>query len=276
MVGVHTYFLQAPRDVSGTDCSACNLNAGISDRRKYLPQYQHQHLHLLQRQHQLDPQHQHPHQQQHCICVIACCGPDGAPNHLVIRPHVEDLVAYLFHKFSLLVPAGFWFDCRHTKMSHMVWTKAELPERCRFRPLETVNLENTPCSSSELPIEANRARIQQACRTSSVVVVQASPGSGKTLKLPRILLDECMSGDCSISKYPILVVQPTNRAAMQLKNLLIREGWEEGMLDLQLTDEEEPASDVELHLVSITTPSILEDWISRLNYGMSSPLLYYR
>ena len=151
----------------------------------------------------------------------------------------------------------------------MVWTEAELPEGCLFRPLQTVNLETTSCSSSELAIEKNRARILQACRTSSVVVVQASPGSGKTLKLPGILSEESLNGDGSNSEYPILIVQPTNFAAMQLKNSLIGEGWTESNLDLQIDGEEEQALDVELHLVSITTLSILGEWISKVKYGMS-------
>ena len=122
-------------------------------------------------------------------------------------------------------------------MSHLVWTKAELPEGCIFRPLFTVNLDSTACSSSQLTVEANRSRIVQACKTSSVVAVQASPGSGKTLKLPGILLEESLSRDGNSSKCPILVVQPSKVAAMQLKNSLICEGWSEEMLDLQIDDE---------------------------------------
>eukprot|EP00973_Karenia_brevis_P058112 8090078-Karenia_brevis.AAC.1 len=73
----------------------------------------------------------------------------------------------------------------------LLWQDHELPENCYFRPLPT--LTSNP-ALDVLPVEQDRARIEDALRSNQIVVVKAGTGSGRTTKVPEFMFDLLNAG----------------------------------------------------------------------------------
>jgi hypothetical protein len=102
----------------------------------------------------------------------------------------------------------------------MHWEESELPEDCYYRRLTPQVGANGPRDSDLLPIERVRAQIEKAVSSNRVVVVQAAPGTGKTMKIPLFMV-ELLNPDAWKRKWPILVVQQSCFAAERVVQGLV-------------------------------------------------------
>ncbi|XP_060900797.1 ATP-dependent RNA helicase DHX30 [Labrus mixtus] len=79
-----------------------------------------------------------------------------------------------------------------------------------------------PGLSVELPVDAHRQRVVSKVQSSRVVVIDGETGCGKTTRIPRFLLEECVrSGDGA--KCNILVTQPRRISAVSVAQRVAHE-----------------------------------------------------
>lgn len=76
---------------------------------------------------------------------------------------------------------------------------------------ETAN----PGLSVELPVDGHRQRVISAVQSSRVVVIAGETGCGKTTRIPRFLLEECVRGGEG-AECNILVTQPRRISAVSV------------------------------------------------------------
>ena len=160
-------------------------------------------------------------------------------------------------------------------MSDLLWSPAELPSKGLFRPLKSLDGDPDYRSRKELPVEAYRSRIADCLSRAVVVAVQASPGSGKSMILPSILLDQASSCNGYGRKNRTLIVQSSNVTAMQFFDSFCCDGRTRSSLHLQLTEQDETPFDIYTHEISIITYDILSNWLSSSGRISQNPLTRY-
>ncbi|XP_044076509.1 ATP-dependent RNA helicase DHX30 isoform X2 [Siniperca chuatsi] len=79
-----------------------------------------------------------------------------------------------------------------------------------------------PGMSVELPVDAHRQRVVSAVQSSRVVVIAGETGCGKTTRIPRFLLEECVSGGEG-AQCNILVTQPRRISAVSVAHRVAHE-----------------------------------------------------
>lgn len=82
--------------------------------------------------------------------------------------------------------------------------------------------EANPGLSVELPIDAYRQRVISAVQSSRVVVIAGETGCGKTTRIPRFLLEECVRGGKG-AECNILVTQPRRISAVSVAHRVAHE-----------------------------------------------------
>ncbi len=79
-----------------------------------------------------------------------------------------------------------------------------------------------PGLSVELPVDAHRQRVISAVRSSRVIVLAGETGCGKTTRIPRFLLEECVrSGEGA--ECNIMVTQPRRISAVSVAHRVAHE-----------------------------------------------------
>ncbi|XP_044224115.1 ATP-dependent RNA helicase DHX30 [Thunnus albacares] len=76
--------------------------------------------------------------------------------------------------------------------------------------------------SVELPVDAHRQRVVSAVQSSRVVVIAGETGCGKTTRIPRFLLEECVRGGKG-AECNILVTQPRRISAVSVAHRVAHE-----------------------------------------------------
>ncbi|XP_074544347.1 ATP-dependent RNA helicase DHX30 [Halichoeres trimaculatus] len=79
-----------------------------------------------------------------------------------------------------------------------------------------------PELSVELPVDAHRQRVVSAIQSSRVVVIDGETGCGKTTRIPRFLLEECVRGGEG-AECNILVTQPRRISAVSVAHRVAHE-----------------------------------------------------
>ncbi|XP_068460407.1 ATP-dependent RNA helicase DHX30 [Clinocottus analis] len=74
----------------------------------------------------------------------------------------------------------------------------------------------------ELPVDAHRERVISAVRSSRVVVIDGETGCGKTTRIPRFLLEECVR-DGEGAKCNVVVTQPRRISAVSVAHRVAEE-----------------------------------------------------
>jgi hypothetical protein len=143
-----------------------------------------------------------------------------------------------------------------------VWEESELPEDCHFRPLTPLIGDAAPCGRHILPIERDRARIEDAVRSHNVVVVRAATGSGKTMKIPEFMSN--VLNDQGWSKmWPILVVEQNVFAAAKVVDDLVEVfHWQRRQIQLRTGKHDEDKFVRGETVLSVITYGILWRWIT--------------
>ena len=126
--------------------------------------------------------------------------------------------------------AGHYLPLR---MSQLLWTPDELPPDVYFRQLTSLKGDSTLSSTGTLPVEAKRAYLEWILKKNNIVAIHASTGSGKTMKLPRILLDPASFRGQDRGGYPVAVLQLSNLAAKELIESYLHDGWRQHELHLK-------------------------------------------
>lgn len=83
---------------------------------------------------------------------------------------------------------------------------------------ETAN----PVLSLKLPVDDHRQRVVSAVRSSRVVVIAGETGCGKTTRIPRFLLEQCVRGGEG-AECNILVTQPRRISAVSVAHRVAQE-----------------------------------------------------
>lgn len=79
-----------------------------------------------------------------------------------------------------------------------------------------------PVLGVELPVDAHRQRVVSAVQSSQAVVIAGETGCGKTTRIPRFLLEECVrNGDGA--ECNILVTQPRRISAVSVAHRVANE-----------------------------------------------------
>ncbi|XP_071346753.1 ATP-dependent RNA helicase DHX30 [Trachinotus anak] len=79
-----------------------------------------------------------------------------------------------------------------------------------------------PGLSVELPVDAHRQRVVSTVQSSRVVVIAGETGCGKTTRIPRFLLEECVRGRDG-AECNILVTQPRRISAVSVAHRVAHE-----------------------------------------------------
>ncbi|CAJ1072389.1 ATP-dependent RNA helicase DHX30 isoform X1 [Xyrichtys novacula] len=79
-----------------------------------------------------------------------------------------------------------------------------------------------PRLSVELPVDGHRQRVVSAIQSSRVVVIDGETGCGKTTRIPRFLLEECVRGGEG-AECNILVTQPRRISAVSVAHRVAQE-----------------------------------------------------
>ncbi|XP_026169067.1 ATP-dependent RNA helicase DHX30 isoform X1 [Mastacembelus armatus] len=79
-----------------------------------------------------------------------------------------------------------------------------------------------PVLSVELPVDAHRHGVVSAVQSSRVVVIAGETGCGKTTRIPRLLLEECVRGGEG-AKCNVLVTQPRRISAVSVAHRVAHE-----------------------------------------------------
>ena len=108
-------------------------------------------------------------------------------------------------------------------MSQLLWTHDELPPEVYFRELTSLEGDSTLSSTGTLPVEENRSLLEGILQKNDIVAVQASTGSGKTMKLPKMLLEQASIRGHDRKEYPVAVVQLSNFAAKELMESFVHD-----------------------------------------------------
>ena len=87
-------------------------------------------------------------------------------------------------------------------MMDLHWRDAELPDSVYHRRLETEKGDVTLRGLKGLPIQRQRATIVDGIWNSKVVAIEASTGSGKTMKVPEYIFDVLTTKFPSGRKFP--------------------------------------------------------------------------
>ncbi|KAG7214784.1 hypothetical protein INR49_010676 [Caranx melampygus] len=82
--------------------------------------------------------------------------------------------------------------------------------------------EANPGLSVELPVDDHRQRVVSAVQSSRVVVIAGETGCGKTTRIPRFLLEECVRGGEG-AECNILVTQPRRISAVSVAHRVAHE-----------------------------------------------------
>lgn len=80
----------------------------------------------------------------------------------------------------------------------------------------------SPALSLKLPVDAHRQRVVSAIQSSRVVVIDGETGCGKTTRIPRFLLEECVR-DGRGAECNILVTQPRRISAVSVAHRVAHE-----------------------------------------------------
>eukprot|EP00973_Karenia_brevis_P062681 8715629-Karenia_brevis.AAC.1 len=139
------------------------------------------------------------------------------------------------------------------------WQKHELPDDCYVRCLTT--LDGNPALKETLPVEQNRAEIENALSLNQIVVVKAGTGSGKTTKVPEFMFHRLNAG--MLKKWPILIVQPTNLACDELVSTLVQTfGWKRRQIHLRSGTYDGDKIKAGKTVFSVITYGILWKWLT--------------
>lgn len=79
-----------------------------------------------------------------------------------------------------------------------------------------------PQLAVELPVDSHRQRVISAVESSQVVVIAGETGCGKTTRIPRFLLEECVRGGRG-AECNILVTQPRRISAVSVAHRVAQE-----------------------------------------------------
>ncbi|XP_053186597.1 ATP-dependent RNA helicase DHX30 [Scomber japonicus] len=79
-----------------------------------------------------------------------------------------------------------------------------------------------PGLAVELPVDAHRQRVVSAVQSSRVVVIAGETGCGKTTRIPRFLLEDCVRGGRG-AECNILVTQPRRISAVSVAHRVAQE-----------------------------------------------------
>ncbi|XP_038573839.1 ATP-dependent RNA helicase DHX30-like [Micropterus salmoides] len=79
-----------------------------------------------------------------------------------------------------------------------------------------------PGMSVELPVDGHRQRVVSSVQSSRVVVIAGETGCGKTTRLPRFLLEECVRGGKG-AECNVLVTQPRRISAVSVAHRVAHE-----------------------------------------------------
>ncbi|KAL6103838.1 dhx30 [Pungitius sinensis] len=79
-----------------------------------------------------------------------------------------------------------------------------------------------PGLSVELPVDAHRRRVVSEVQSSRVVVIAGETGCGKTTRIPRFLLEECVRGGEG-ARCNVLVTQPRRISAVSVAHRVAQE-----------------------------------------------------
>lgn len=82
--------------------------------------------------------------------------------------------------------------------------------------------EANPGLSVQLPVDDHRQRVVSAVQSSRVVVIAGETGCGKTTRIPRFLLEECIRGGEG-AQCNILVTQPRRISAVSVAHRVSHE-----------------------------------------------------
>nr|XP_057923229.1 ATP-dependent RNA helicase DHX30 [Doryrhamphus excisus] len=80
----------------------------------------------------------------------------------------------------------------------------------------------SPSLSVELPVDSHRQRVISAVRSSKVVVIAGETGCGKTTRIPRFLLEDCVTVGQG-AQCNILVTQPRRISAVSVAHRVAQE-----------------------------------------------------
>lgn len=79
-----------------------------------------------------------------------------------------------------------------------------------------------PVLNVELPVDGHQQRLVTALQSSRVVVIAGETGCGKTTRIPRFLLEECVRGGEG-AECNILVTQPRRISAVSVAHRVANE-----------------------------------------------------
>lgn len=79
-----------------------------------------------------------------------------------------------------------------------------------------------PGMSVELPVDGHRQRVVSSVQSSRVVVIAGETGCGKTTRIPRFLLEECVRGGKG-AECNVLVTQPRRISAVSVAHRVAHE-----------------------------------------------------
>ncbi|KAK1879280.1 ATP-dependent RNA helicase DHX30 [Dissostichus eleginoides] len=129
------------------------------------------------------------------------------------RPHPIEVPQYLEEHMR-----GYFAEVSGKPYRPLSEDKVRLLNARLQRDWEKVN----PGLSAELPVDAHREKVISAVQSSRVVVIDGETGCGKTTRIPRFLLEECVrageGANCNI-----IVTQPRRISAVSVAHRVAQE-----------------------------------------------------